>query len=593
MRDMTRPFWHCIGGISLVLAAACGFAARPAHSTEPYKKDLTLYRHEGRYAAFPTLIQGDGDQLWVAFGWNTSRSHYGKAAGGQSGHVALYSTDGGNTWLEREKDAGYRPPPADKSLFVLGDGTRLSVSPLMHEVFPAEKKAELEAQGVAVKVWPDGNLSASYRLGMRRQLPGEARPRFSHASMPPCASIGGFGWGVSLPSDVILKPVYGLATRDDPSQGAWVLRSADRGDSWQRVVAAYDGRHAFNESDLLALPDGRVLDMIRNEGGKSKDPLADRGFLFQTESSDGGLTWSAPRRTEIWGYPPTLLRLRGGNLLCSYGYRRPPYGIRACFSRDGGRTWDAAHEAILRDDALSKGFGPGRGSTSDLGYPRTVELSDGSLLTVYYITLGDGVTHVAATRWSPDYRGPSHWPRGLAAIPDTRRNPKLPPERILGETGPLKFDYGVMQTFIPTQPQVAMIAVRMSRDSAQSELTHTHGLYVALRKPQDGKWWTASFASSQTIPIETVRIGGWNAFVFPKPVPVTPGEIYAFTLYNKDYLGGPTRIKPGLTGDHAWFVNTSQGQLGDYPNGSYDPLQIEDLAFKVYGEPGPLPADPR
>ena len=81
-----------------------------------------------------------------------------------------------------------------------------------------------------------------------------------------------------------------------------------------------------------------------------------------------------------------------------------PYGIRACFSHDGGRTWDIKNEVVLRADALSNGTGRGKGSPGDLGYPRSVELSDGSIFTVYYITLDDGVTHIAATRWSPDYR---------------------------------------------------------------------------------------------------------------------------------------------------------------------------------------------
>ena len=104
----------------------------------------------------------------------------------------------------------------------------------------------------------------------------------------------------------------------------------------------------------------------------------------------------------MWGYPADLRLLRNGNLLCTYGYRRKPYGIRACFSRDGGETWDTEHEVVLRDDALSGGTGHGKGYPGDLGYPRTVELDDGSFLTAYYITLDDGVTHLAATRWSPD-----------------------------------------------------------------------------------------------------------------------------------------------------------------------------------------------
>ena len=41
-------------------------------------------------------------------------------------------------------------------------------------------------------------------------------------------------------------------------------------------------------------------------------------------------------------------------------------------SRDGGMSWE--YDYILRDD----------GPDGDLGYPSSVELDDGGLLTVYY-----------------------------------------------------------------------------------------------------------------------------------------------------------------------------------------------------------------
>ena len=104
----------------------------------------------------------------------------------------------------------------------------------------------------------------------------------------------------------------------------------------------------------------------------------------------------------MWGYPAHLLLLRNGVVLCSYGCRRSPYGIRACFSDDGCKTWDVEREVVLRSDGLTGGAGEGKGDSSDLGYPKTVELSDGSLFTVYYFTLGDGVTHIAATKWLPE-----------------------------------------------------------------------------------------------------------------------------------------------------------------------------------------------
>jgi hypothetical protein len=77
-----------------------------------------------------------------------------------------------------------------------------------------------------------------------------------------------------------------------------------------------------------------------------------------------------------------------------YGYRRPPFGIRARVSADRGATW--GEEIVLRDD----------GGSGDLGYPRTHLRDDGALVTAYYFNLaGDpiqqngGVRHIAATIW--------------------------------------------------------------------------------------------------------------------------------------------------------------------------------------------------
>ena len=72
-----------------------------------------------------------------------------------------------------------------------------------------------------------------------------------------------------------------------------------------------------------------------------------------------------------------------------YGYRLPPYGQRAMLSDDGGATW--AYDYILRDD----------GHSEDLGYPASVELDDGSLLTVYYqkIASAEEKCSLLWTRW--------------------------------------------------------------------------------------------------------------------------------------------------------------------------------------------------
>ena len=56
----------------------------------------------------------------------------------------------------------------------------------------------------------------------------------------------------------------------------------------------------------------------------------------------------------------------------TYGHRRDPIGNQVRISDDHGRSWSSA--MIISGD----------GSSTDLGYPSTVELDDGSLLTVWY-----------------------------------------------------------------------------------------------------------------------------------------------------------------------------------------------------------------
>lgn len=95
--------------------------------------------------------------------------------------------------------------------------------------------------------------------------------------------------------------------------------------------------------------------------------------MRQAESVDGGVTWTTTHKTPIWGYPPHLQLLDNGWLLVVYGVRHKPYGARACISRDGGKTWDIEHEITL-SPAMN----------GDLGYPASVQLDDGSILTLYY-----------------------------------------------------------------------------------------------------------------------------------------------------------------------------------------------------------------
>ncbi len=555
-------------------------------SAAPFKQDAVIFRDPGKYAAFPGLVYGDGDKLWVNFGWNTTRSHYGKAAGGETGGELFFSPDAGKTWIHSSSE-GFEPRPKLVWYHDLGDGILTMAAGRGHEILTEEQAKALEAKGVSVKDHRNGNWTATYRARAMRSTDGGENFKQRYLDLPPVASLmpSHDAKGALCDDGTIVTPQYGRLVGDTAGR-VFSLRSTDKGETWELGTIAYDGAHNFNETSLLNVGDGRIIAHMRNEGGGDR---WEQGFVFQTESTDSGATWTAPQRLPLWGYPQTLLPLKDGTILSTYGYRRPPYGIRACFSRDGGKTWDWRNEVILRSDALPGGPQACKASVGDLGYPRTVELSDGTLFTVYYITLGDGVTHIACTRWSRDYRGPADLVRGEEAVP--RPDPSLPPEHIIGEIGPLKLVYGIMQSFIPTAPTIGAVAVRVSEKSA--DFPHTHGLYVAIRKPSETTWWTATVGNSHAILPDDVQIGGWNLCEFEKPIEVTPGETYVLTVYNRDYVGGgKTRLKEGLEGDHSWYLNSAPGRPEGYPNGGISEKTETDIAFKVYAEPGPLPVDP-
>ncbi len=162
--------------------------------------------------------------------------------------------------------------------------------------------------------------------------------------------------------------------------GILALKSDDEGRTWHKLghVPLYPGTVAqhYHEPHVVALPDGKLIGLIRLQNKENAPPLETLGLvhfsLMQTTSDDGGESWTRAHPLGFHGSPPHLLWHTSGALVAVYGYRHPPYGQRAMLSRDGGITW--FYNYILRDD----------GPDADLGYPSSVELNDGSILTVYY-----------------------------------------------------------------------------------------------------------------------------------------------------------------------------------------------------------------
>lgn len=136
-----------------------------------------------------------------------------------------------------------------------------------------------------------------------------------------------------------------------------------------RIDIPDDRNLNFNEPFAFQLPDGKIICHIRAENDDEK-----LFTLFQTVSYDNGKTWSRLEQIikDDSGAPSHIFRHSSGVLIATFSRRALPYGIRMMYSTDGGMSW--SEEFSLYENH----------ETDDLGYPSTVELEDGSLLTVFY-----------------------------------------------------------------------------------------------------------------------------------------------------------------------------------------------------------------
>jgi hypothetical protein len=181
--------------------------------------------------------------------------------------------------------------------------------------------------------------------------------------------------------------------------------SADSGESWQLRGVLSAARTLpeiyLCEPHLVRLTDGTLLGQMRVNSAD-----VEKRQLLQSFSHDGGRSWSAVENSGLWGLPPHLLQHSSGALLSSYGHRRAPFGQRVAISFDGGKSWPELltfGEIIYCEQQNAEDVGEIYYQIPDLGYPATVELSDGSLYSVWYQSRPDGSDAlICGCRWRLD-----------------------------------------------------------------------------------------------------------------------------------------------------------------------------------------------
>jgi len=329
------------------------------------------------YAGWPTLARRRDGTLWVVW------------SGGREAHVcpfgqvhAMTSRDDGRSWTWPrvlldgpidDRDAGVIETA--KGTLLVTTFTSLAYEPILGKMPAGDPRA---ARWRAVH----DRLDAAGRQGDLGQWLLRS-------------TDGGTTWSARLPSEVnsphgpiVLtdgRLIYAGKRLWNDAREIGVCESRDDGGSWTWLAGiptrpGDDASSEYHELHAVEAADGRIIVQIR------KEKNADAGETLQTESADGGRTWSVPARIGVWGLPSHLLRLRDGRLVMTYGHRRPPLGNQARISTDHGRSWSGP--IVLSAD----------GGSGDLGYPSTVELADGTLLTVWYEKVGD-TSVLRQARW--------------------------------------------------------------------------------------------------------------------------------------------------------------------------------------------------
>jgi len=354
----------------LFLLALAAYAQQP--------KNITVYEKAGRFAGWPANhgLWSWGNEILTGFdaapyvfrkqGHAISRDH-------APDQMLARSLDGGETWTIEQPPSLELPAEIKYQSYPGGKGPALTDSP--------------------------GNINFTHKdfafTARMTGNPGVSRFYYSHdrgKSWSGPYKLPDFGHkGTAARTDYIVNGKHDmfLFTTLGKSNGregrVACTRTRDGGKTWtlEGLIGPEPGddQYAIMPASLRLGPK-TLYTAIRQ-----------RGFIEAYRSTDDGKTWTAEGKIapEIGaGNPPSLLKLRDGRLALIYGYRRPPFGIRARISKDQGKSW--SDEIVLRTD----------GGTTDLGYPRSAERPDGKIVSVYYYnTANENVRFIGATIWQP------------------------------------------------------------------------------------------------------------------------------------------------------------------------------------------------
>lgn len=326
---------------------------------------------DDRDSAFPQATQLPNGDILCSYS-NAGRDHV------TGGTDWARSTDGGRTWTV---EGTLLPPVSDP---------------------PSQNFLKLSCS-------PDGRTIYAY--GERKMgAPGQEFGHRPGEALLCRSTDGGHTWSgpqvIPMPSDR-LEISHGIlplrsgrllaptATIEPGHLGERVVVavSDDGGATWPRHATALqdpDGQLGYFEQKLAELPDGRI---IASAWTVTLADVADRPNSYAL-SSDGGLTWSAPRFIGTPGQTLSVVPLGGDRAMLLYNRRYGEQGIVMALARMTEENWPIEFEALLYDARARRDTRVRAGGVEEMqdfafGFPTAARLADGTFLATHW-SVDDG-----------------------------------------------------------------------------------------------------------------------------------------------------------------------------------------------------------
>ena len=315
------------------------------------------------YFAWPTVVRlQDGRLAMVASGFR--RKHvcpFGKV-------VICYSEDEGKTWTRPTIVMDTPLDDRDAGILPFGENSVMITS--FNNTKEMQRTWNTEANNPYINGYLDvlnGEEAEKRYLGSTFVISHDGTKTFSDIMRIPVTAPH----GPVLMQDGSILYVGRTFSKDDKvmeTDGIKAYKVYSDG-TYEKLgeIENIDPEILSCEPHAIVLENGKILVHIR---------VQNSGYftIYQSESCDGGKTFTKPHALleKRGGAPAHLLELSDGTLISAYGYRNEPYGIKVMVSYDCGETWDTGHDIYVN------------GVSADLGYPASVELENGDILTVFY-----------------------------------------------------------------------------------------------------------------------------------------------------------------------------------------------------------------